>query len=94
MSRFHMRSRTKRRLAVSGYYALVLAIAVAFFGLVVNTNIPRSAAVAQQIPFRYQSEIAGGLFAVNVLLMISLPVAVIAWIEPDGATDDEMISEV
>jgi len=50
MSLFHMSSRTKRRLVVSGYYALVLAIAAVFFGLVVKTNIPRSAVTAQQIP--------------------------------------------
>jgi len=39
-------------------------------------------------------EIAGGLFGLNAALMISLPVAVIAWIEPNAAADDDTNLEV
>jgi hypothetical protein len=41
----------------------------------------------------YQSEIAGALFAFNVFLMFTLPISVIAWIEPDVAADDAMNAE-
>jgi hypothetical protein len=42
----------------------------------------------------FPPEIAGSLLAANFFLMFTLPVAVIGWIEPDAARDDDMNSEV